>query len=160
MSAEPEYDNASTDGTDYTEIYINNYNNQQTIISSFNANNHNNWGTIYANSGAVLNPNNTGWVWNNDEASTYVLYGDKFLKVDTDEGIPTNHWILRIRFKESVYATRSLSIGYGDEDTTSIDEVRCQMADGEWYDLQGRRLDSKPTQKGLYINNGKKIVIK
>ncbi|MBR6852948.1 MAG: leucine-rich repeat protein [Prevotella sp.] len=160
VSAEPEYDNASTDGTDYTEIYINNYNNQQTIISSFNANNHNNWGTIYANSGAVLNPNNTGWVWNNDEASTYVLYGDKFLKVDTDEGIPTNHWILRIRFKESVYATRSLSIGYGDEDTTSIDEVRCQMADGEWYDLQGRRLDSKPTQKGLYINNGKKIVIK
>ena len=161
VPAAPENDNASTDGTDYTEIYIGyRYDSEGTIKTSFNANNHNNWGTIYANSGAVLNPNNTDWVENDDEASTYVLYGDKFLKVDTDEGIPTNHWILQIRFKESAYATRSLCIGYGDEDTTSIDEVRWQMADGEWYDLQGRRLDSKPTQKGLYINNGKKIVIK
>ena len=160
VPAAPENDKASTDGTDYKEIYINNYNNQQTVISSVNANNHNNWGTIYANSGAVLNPNNTGWVKNDDEASTYVLYGDKFLWVWADEGIPTNHWILRIRFKESVYMTRSLSIGYGDEDTTSIDEVRWQMADGEWYDLQGRRLDSKPTQKGIYIHNGRKVVKK
>ena len=32
--------------------------------------------------------------------------------------------------------------------------------DGEWYDLNGRRLNGKPTTKGLYINNGKTIVIK
>ena len=30
----------------------------------------------------------------------------------------------------------------------------------EWYDLQGRKLNGKPTQNGLYINNGKKIFIK
>ena len=30
----------------------------------------------------------------------------------------------------------------------------------EWYDLQGRQLNGKPTQNGLYINNGKKIFIK
>ena len=30
----------------------------------------------------------------------------------------------------------------------------------DWYDLQGRKLSGKPTQKGLYINNGRKIVIK
>jgi hypothetical protein len=29
-----------------------------------------------------------------------------------------------------------------------------------WYDLSGRKLDGKPTQKGIYINNGHKIVIK
>ena len=29
-----------------------------------------------------------------------------------------------------------------------------------WYTLDGVRLDGKPTQKGLYINNGRKIVIK
>ena len=29
-----------------------------------------------------------------------------------------------------------------------------------WYDMNGLKLDSKPTKKGLYINNGKKIVIK
>ena len=30
----------------------------------------------------------------------------------------------------------------------------------EWYDLQGRKLSGKPTQRGIYINNGKKVVIK
>ena len=31
---------------------------------------------------------------------------------------------------------------------------------GYWYTLDGRKLQGKPTQKGLYINNGKKVVIK
>ena len=29
-----------------------------------------------------------------------------------------------------------------------------------WFTLDGRRLDSNPTQKGIYIYRGKKIVIK
>ena len=29
-----------------------------------------------------------------------------------------------------------------------------------WYTLDGRRLQGQPTQKGIYINNGKKIVVK
>ena len=29
-----------------------------------------------------------------------------------------------------------------------------------WYTLDGVRLSSKPSTKGIYINNGKKIVIK
>jgi hypothetical protein len=29
-----------------------------------------------------------------------------------------------------------------------------------WYDLNGRKLDGKPTQKGIYINGGHKVVIK
>ena len=29
-----------------------------------------------------------------------------------------------------------------------------------WYDMKGRKLDKKPTIKGTYFNNGKKVVIK
>jgi hypothetical protein len=29
-----------------------------------------------------------------------------------------------------------------------------------YYDLQGRQLNGKPTQKGVYINKGKKIIVK
>ena len=29
-----------------------------------------------------------------------------------------------------------------------------------WYTLDGRRLNGKPTRKGLYLNNGKKVVIR
>ena len=31
---------------------------------------------------------------------------------------------------------------------------------GNWYDLQGRRLSGKPTKSGVYINNGVKVVMK
>ena len=33
-------------------------------------------------------------------------------------------------------------------------------ADATWYSLDGRKLDSKPTQKGLYLHGGRKVVIK
>ncbi len=43
--------------------------------------------------------------------------------------------------------------------TTPLSDKR--GAGGEaWYSLDGRRLQGKPAQKGVYINNGKKIVIK
>ena len=49
-----------------------------------------------------------------------------------------------------------------EEETTGV----ASMADGidnmsdEWYTLDGRKLNSKPTTKGLYIVNGKKVMIK
>ena len=51
-----------------------------------------------------------------------------------------------------------LEFNYGNGNTTSINEVRGKMEEvsGEYYDLQGL---SQPT-KGLYIVNGKKVVIK
>ena len=39
-------------------------------------------------------------------------------------------------------------------------ERKVQGAQGDvWYDLQGRMLPGKPTQKGIYLNNGRKISI-
>ncbi len=34
------------------------------------------------------------------------------------------------------------------------------IIDNSWYSLDGRKLSGKPTKKGLYINNGKKVVIR
>jgi hypothetical protein len=31
---------------------------------------------------------------------------------------------------------------------------------GAWYSLDGRRLSGKPTKSGVYVNNGRKVVIK
>ena len=47
--------------------------------------------------------------------------------------------------------------------TTGIEDVRGLMSDGrgdKWYDLNGRRLQQKPTQKGVYLNNGRKVIIR
>jgi hypothetical protein len=35
-----------------------------------------------------------------------------------------------------------------------------EKAAAAWYDMQGRKLNAKPTQKGLYIYKGKKVAIK
>ena len=35
-----------------------------------------------------------------------------------------------------------------------------RAADAEWYDLQGRKMSNIPTVPGLYIVNGKKVVVK
>ena len=32
--------------------------------------------------------------------------------------------------------------------------------DGKLYDLNGRYLQGKPTKKGVYIQNGKKVVVR
>ena len=37
-----------------------------------------------------------------------------------------------------------------------VENVRNQV----WYDLSGRKLNGMPSKKGLYIINGKKVVIK
>ena len=34
------------------------------------------------------------------------------------------------------------------------------MQDGQWYDIQGRKLPERPTRRGVYIYNGKKKIVK
>ena len=41
----------------------------------------------------------------------------------------------------------------------SITADKLQKSEGAWYSVNGQRI-AKPTQKGLYIHNGKKVVIK
>lgn len=58
-------------------------------------------------------------------------------------------------------APANLSIAWGN--VTGIEDGRWKMDDGRserWYTLDGRCLIGKPTAKGLYIVNGKKVVIK
>ena len=50
-------------------------------------------------------------------------------------------------------------IGFGDEDVTGVNEVKVQKeVRGEYYNLNGQRV-AQPT-KGLYIVNGKKVIVK
>ena len=87
----------------------------------------------------------------------YVLNKDSkgvgFYKLSTSGTIDAN----------KAYLTYSASARdfFGFDETTGISEkviVNSEKFDGEWYDLGGRRI-AQPT-KGIYIINGKKIVIK
>lgn len=50
---------------------------------------------------------------------------------------------------------------YDGTDGTSLEGVKVvgRQTENTWYDLSGRRL-TQPIQKGIYINSGKKIVVK
>ena len=43
---------------------------------------------------------------------------------------------------------------------TGIDSVKADGEDSEWFGLDGQRLNGKPTKKGIYVKDGKKVVNK
>ena len=54
----------------------------------------------------------------------------------------------------------ALRFGEGNETGISLINDRLPRANDAWYTIDGRKLPSKPAGKGVYINNGHKVVIK
>ena len=50
-------------------------------------------------------------------------------------------------------------IGSPDQ-PTAINFVKAEYADGQWYSINGMKLQKRPTKSGVYIFNGRKIVVK
>ena len=58
---------------------------------------------------------------------------------------------------------QAIQMSFNEDETTKITTTNFTNdtnSNDAWYDLNGRKLNGKPTAKGLYINNGKKVVIK
>jgi hypothetical protein len=60
-----------------------------------------------------------------------------------------------------------MSIGFSDIDDEATGIVPIENGQwtmdnsaGAWYDLQGRKLQGRPTRSGVYVNNGRKVVLK
>ena len=87
----------------------------------------------------------------------YTLYKDEFVMVSSGT-LPAGIAFL----PAGGVSARALSIPGTDSQTTGIDGMTTSDSEGkeEWYTLDGKRLDGKPSQKGLYLRNGKKVVIK
>ncbi|MBO4641267.1 MAG: BspA family leucine-rich repeat surface protein [Bacteroidaceae bacterium] len=81
----------------------------------------------------------------------------------TGTTIPANRaYIPGTALESTTGDVKGITIVFDDE--TRIEEiVNGKSSNGksdEWYDLSGRKLEGKPTQKGIYINNGRKTLIK
>lgn len=79
--------------------------------------------------------------------------------------LPANMKGFRAYFQlkgETASLARAFSIDFGDGETTGIIAIgtdRAASTDNATYTLDGRRI-SKATQKGVYIQNGKKVIIR
>ena len=64
----------------------------------------------------------------------------------------------------NIFGSRIISLSslFGGNGTTGVnDAMKTAEPNGEtWYDMNGHRLQGKPARKGVYILNGKKVVIK
>lgn len=97
--------------------------------------------------------------------TNFGLSGGVFKKVNAKGGtVKANRAYLQLPTSAltSVAYARGISLVW-DENETSIQEVHDPTfkvkGDGVWFTLDGRRLNGKPTTEGLYIVNGKKVVI-
>ena len=89
----------------------------------------------------------------------YALNGKAFVWVKYAIGIGANKCYLQIGEQPATTRANTRSIT-GGGDTTGIDAVDSeQRTDDSYYDLQGRKV-LNPTKKGIYIKNGKKVIIK
>ena len=91
--------------------------------------------------------------------TNFGLKGDAFIKAN-DGVLPANKAYLPILTSLISSTDARLSFVFNDDETTTgIADVRSKMSDGSYYDLQGRKVNGQ-LPKGLYIVNGKKMVVK
>ena len=93
----------------------------------------------YGKSGSNLS-NVFGWYWGAQNGGSFQIEGHKA-------------WLV---VPKSAASTRGFT---AEGDATDIAGFNVDAEETEYYDLQGRRIE-KPTAKGVYIKNGKKITIK
>lgn len=89
--------------------------------------------------------------------SDYVSFnvGDNLIAVKCTAGAYNQFLDIGLYFFPKSSATGINAIASDGQDT-----AKKTVYDNKWYDLTGRQLSEKPTKAGLYIFNGRKVVIK
>ncbi len=91
-----------------------------------------------------------------ENQTNYALNGKQFVWVKNAVEIGANKAWLSINTGEP-----SARITIVFEDATKIANTNItNITNGDWYDLNGRKLNGMPTKKGIYMNNGRKVVVK
>ena len=72
--------------------------------------------------------------------------------------LPDGHYVVHISSDWEPLGTRDINLYVGE--TTSLGKVVREVPEDTYTDLQGRRLDRRPTRKGIYIKDGRKVVVK
>ena len=101
------------------------------------------------------------------EYTTFILAdgsdGVNWYQLEEDYTLKANSAYLELKNDLIPSGARGFGMIFDDGTSTAINLINSGAQNNEngmWYTLQGLRLDKKPTTKGVYIHNGKKVVIK
>ena len=101
-----------------------------------------------------------------DKSVLYLGAGNKLYYPSADMTIGSCRAVFQLKGIEAgdlAQQARAIVLNFGNGETTRISGLSpdpSPKGEGSWYDLQGRRISGKPTVHGIYINNGKRVVIK
>ena len=108
-------------------------------------------------------------IYTDDKTNLY-LGADNKLYYPTASGFKVNACRGYFQLKQGLTAgepangARAFVLNFGDDSNATgiltTNFTNPTNTDNEWYSLDGCRLNGKPTAKGIYINNGRKVVIK
>ena len=65
-----------------------------------------------------------------------------------------------VHYLSMLHLCGSFKIWKPAQKTTAVNLVSLEVESEAWYTLDGKRLSAEPTQRGIYIRNGKKIYVK
>ena len=96
--------------------------------------------------------------------TNFYLNNSLFLKVESMVIIPANKAYLRLP-SSLVSDTKIVKLWWGNEEVSSIatsisETTRDKIQSDEWFTIEGIKLNGKPTEKGIYIRNGRKVILK
>lgn len=94
--------------------------------------------------------------YNCDANEVYILKDALFHLVTEASTVPAGKAYLKAT--DVPKEARSLGFLFGDDETNGINAVSSNQKGSEFYNLQGLRVDAP--KKGMYIVNGKKVIIK
>lgn len=92
-------------------------------------------------------------------ASDYYVAADNKLKRNT---AGSNMQAFRAYFKDKSAGVKALSAFDVDGITTavSLTPAAASVVEEKWYDLSGRRIDHSSLKRGIYVVNGRKVIVK
>ena len=106
----------------------------------------------------VINPTE---MTEGDKTRLFVTGGNKLTYPNADGNI--NGFRAYFQLPDGNSSARQFVLNFGDDNPTVVGEIqdsgfRIQdSGDDAWYDLSGRKYDSKPTKPGVYVHNGEKV---
>ena len=146
----------STEGTSKT---TDNTKTNPTPPTPLNSKGYSDWQGNNLLQGSPTSPDNIGndgtTIDDLDASVDYVLQNNAFGRVKNGT-IARGKAYLHAPFS----AGSKLRFVFADESMTSVDAVQESLeSDAVWYTMDGRKLEGEPTEKGVYIVNGKKVMV-
>ena len=97
----------------------------------------------------------------------YTMHLGDINYIDLITGVGAYRWYMERESRNSVYGinnnsanAKEISFNVVGEETTGIADIQHPSPDAPTFDLNGRRVNEKNLKPGVYVKNGKKVLVK